>query len=722
MKKLLYICSLFFLIFTSCQNEDPEADPAVTTQGKTKVKFSLAIPEYQIKKNKIKASYENTLTDLWLMIFDSNGLFLERVPADNLLSEEDGNGMGMGSFEAQIPDNAGIIHFIANCDQLDSFDDRAAFQKSEREIIPSFTGDKLIFWGRNIISSLTAPINVTLYRNQAKVTVENQSVANFNLTGYAVCNYVTVGSAAPFNPDGNPSPFVLMDNIPTIPQGTLDRGNQTDADCDLNPKYMFENQNLYNNQAYVIIKGQLNNGPDLYYKIQLLDADRKPYPVVRNQHYKITIKSFSQEANGSSTFDDAKTSEPSNNIFAEISKDSPSISDDNNNTLTVGSVYYLYTQAGTLIVSAHYTMNGVPADNEVKVSIAEDQGNIIQGLSYNSSTGMITANVAKVVAGQQTATISVEAGILSRTVTIVSSALYNFTPAYFNPVVYESRDEIVTLNFTIPANVPSFWYPLKCEITTANLYPVDPNKNLEIVYVNGVYKYVYWATGPGLKTLSFGVGLENSDETVTIENDYFRTASVDLKARHITNASINGNNLVNYGANSQAILSFTIPAYPDYPPTYPLTVFVATNNLTTTQSGWTAVAGGYTHTYDSPPTGAQTIAFTSNKTISYETISISANGFSTNTFNFDNVLPQSVSVSNSIYVLSNGRYYTIPRYTVTSSNTAVAPGFNTGRNSTYSFQIPAGAKLTDAVTFSSSGYNGHYTVEQLMSSPQMILQ
>lgn len=44
---------------------------------------------------------------------------------------------------------------------------------------------------------------------------------------------------------------------------------------------------------------------------------------------------------------------------------------------------------------------------------------------------------------------------------------------------------------------------------------------------------------------------------------------------------------------------FNIPSYPDYPPAYPLTVFIATKNLQTTPSGWTAVAGVYQRTYAS---------------------------------------------------------------------------------------------------------------------------
>lgn len=199
---------------------------------------------------------------------------------------------------------------------------------------------------------------------------------------------------------------------------------------------MFENENYSNDQTYIIIKGKLTGKTEeLYYKIQLLDTDKKPYPVMRNYHYKVVIKSFSESANGSTEFADAKTSEPSNNIYAEIFKESPSISDNNNNVLTVSRLHFLFTQAGTLKVSAQYTANGVTDNSKISVSIAEDQGNILHNLSYDRN-GNISADVSRIITGQYEATITVKAGVLSRTITVISSALYLFDPAGLSPEIY----------------------------------------------------------------------------------------------------------------------------------------------------------------------------------------------------------------------------------------------------------------------------------------------
>lgn len=106
----------------------------------------------------------------------------------------------------------------------------------------------------------------------------------------------------------------------------------------------------------------------------------------------------------------------------------------------------------------------------------------------------------------------------------------------------------MTLSFRIPDVIPNYLYPLKCEVTTKYLYPVEPNKNLEIAFEDGVYKYVYWVYSPGIKELSFKTSLDNSNETITIENDYFKTAEVKLISRQFEGVSVNGNNMVTYGA------------------------------------------------------------------------------------------------------------------------------------------------------------------------------
>lgn len=87
-----------------------------------------------------------------------------------------------------------------------------------------------------------------------------------------------------------------MDGKPTLAHGSTPKASQTSDDCTMEPKYMFENENYFNDQTYIIISGRLKGKTDvLYYKIQLLDSNKKPYTVVRNYHYRVVIKSFSRK-------------------------------------------------------------------------------------------------------------------------------------------------------------------------------------------------------------------------------------------------------------------------------------------------------------------------------------------------------------------------------------------------------------------------------------------
>ena len=710
---IIYLIASFALF--ACQDEYEVEKPGVP--GKATLKISVNIPEYRIATR--AASFENNLSDVWLLTFDMNALFIGRVHATDLDSQET-NGVGNGSFKAEVSEETRIVHVVANYDNWSSFDDKAFAEKDEKELMPALYGSKMVFWGRSEVSSLASPLSVTLFRNQAKVTVQNET-DNFTVTGYALANIVSTGTVAPFIPNMEPNPFAIQDDITTLPLGTLLRTDQSDTDCNLEDKYMFENPNYYENQSFLIIKGRLKDGSELYYKIQFLDNNKRPYTIVRNFQYKVIIKSFSEEAKGSNSFEDAKKAEVSNNIYADIFKDSPSISDSDNNRLTVSNLNFLYTQGGTLNVTAHYTENEVPNDKEISVSIQEDRGNIISGLSYDGN-GNITARIARVYAGQNEATISVKAGKLSRTITVTSSTLYSFSPAAFTPELYTGKDQDITLSFRIPDGIPNYLYPLKCEITTQYLYPTDPNKDLQINFTNGVYKYVYWAESPGTKTLNFKTSLDNSNETVTIENDYFKTAEINLVSRQFENVSVNNNNMIVYGKGNTATLRFTIPGYADYPPEYPLTVFVATTKLTTSQAGWTAVSGGYSYTYNQAPTGEQTVAFTSTQDDSGEQVTVSAPGFSNATINVENLVNKNTSTSGEIRVIINGRTYTIPNYTVSSSDRSILDSFRANNASNYNISVKSGCKLSDTVSLTTSSYTGTFTVRELLSGQRLNLQ
>lgn len=153
-----------------------------------------------------------------------------------------------------------------------------------------------------------------------------------------------------------------------------------------------------------------------------------------------------------------------------------------------------------------------------------------------------------------------------------------------------------------------------------------------------------------------------------------------------------------------------------------MTVFIATGNLHTTQSGWTPVNGGYQYTYASQLSGVQTVIFTTAKAVSDENIVISAPGFSPTTIGIGTVLQRGVAVTNSIRVYQNNNLLRIPNYRVTSSDTGIVPTFTANSRSNYSFTIAAGSKASDVVRFTLQGYTAAYRVEELLQSPEIVLK
>ena len=184
--KNIIIYLIASLALFACQ-DDLEVEKTVKPV-KTALQIAVNIPEYRIATR--AASFENNLSDVWLLAFDRSGLFLERVQATELNSGET-DGVGSGSFKAEVPEETGIVHVVANYDNWSSFDDNAFLQKDEKEVMPSLYGNKMVFWGRSEVSS--SSLSVTLFRNQAKVTVQNEA-ANFTVTGYALRNMTTKGN------------------------------------------------------------------------------------------------------------------------------------------------------------------------------------------------------------------------------------------------------------------------------------------------------------------------------------------------------------------------------------------------------------------------------------------------------------------------------------------------------------------------------------------------
>lgn len=118
-------------------------------------------------------------------------------------------------------------------------------------------------------------------------------------------------------------------------------------------------------------------------------------------------------------------------------------------------------------------------------------------------------------------------GVLSREITVIASEMYTFNP-YTPLIYYAGKDQKIDLSFTIPSDYPSF--PVECKIHATKLYPVGDDQNMLIVYEDNTYYYIYEAVSSGPQTVSFKTSVDNSNGIVTIENENFQTANINVKS------------------------------------------------------------------------------------------------------------------------------------------------------------------------------------------------
>ena len=130
----------------------------------------------------------------------------------------------------------------------------------------------------------------------------------------------------------------------------------------------------------------------------------------------------------------------------------------------------------------------------------------------------------------------------------------------------------------------------------------------------------------------------------------------------------------------------------------------------------------YSYTYNQAPTGEQTVAFTSTQDDSGEQVTVSAPGFSNATINVENLVNKNTSTSGEIRVIINGRTYTIPNYTVSSSDRSILDSFRANNASNYNISVKSGCKLSDTVSLTTSSYTGTFTVRELLSGQRLNLQ
>ncbi|MDH6344216.1 hypothetical protein M2480_003131 [Parabacteroides sp. PFB2-12] len=548
MKKLIYIYSVIFLaLFASCQDERYIQTEIENEDGFMSLNYTLDIPGY-IATRSASALDVGTLS---ILTFDEDGSFLGRVMAPSLtMTEPDATGKGTGT--ARVPIDTRIMHFVVNHDWSNWVAPTTAQGKLETTLVPSLLTTQNVYWGRVEVANLYGTISVELLRNFAKLTVvDNTSetagtnnYSEFFLDGYTLGNYASTGTVSVYGEtSGDPfqrDPDTEESDVLTLPKAS-DRtfAPASELTCDMTPKYMFETENTEANPTYIIIKNKYdteNGKASKYYKLHLIKDQTTmiPWKIERNYHYIVTLHSFDGDpySNGVSSFEEALNAPVSNNLYATIVQESPTISDNDKNRLVIDKMINLFTGGGTLNVKAtYYTFNGTQEVNEsdnISIRVVSGEDIFTSGPSIDGN-GNITGTVKSVASGQQEAVIRVSKGNLTRLVKVITSEKYTFNPVT-SPVLYTGIDDDVLIEFNIPDTYPDGLYPVKCMIEAGKLYPTGDDQNMLIVHEDNTYYYVYEAKTAGQQTVHFKTSFVDSNSEVLIKNEYFETASILLKS------------------------------------------------------------------------------------------------------------------------------------------------------------------------------------------------
>lgn len=691
MKQLLYM--LILLLFSSCVTE--EINSVNTKEGYVSVQFTVDIPEPQSLST--RTINENLIADLQLLVFDENGRFISRHQAS----------LSGNTFGVTLPQssNKRIVHFIANYNWAE-FNDAAAVNKDEGEIIAPLQSTGLIFWQRIVLNSgINANVftlqPVSLIRNMAKFTLENKLLSGLSNVQFALFNTASSGSVAPFNTINK-----TFESVVTEPSNVTFTGIGTLGVADV---YAFERKNstVTTDPTYVIVQGTYA-GATYYYKIDIIDSSKNMYDIQRNVWFKIVIESVTMA--GYTTIDAAKSSPASNNISASVLLQSyPTISD-GSYVLSVDKTIISFTTNGqTLNINTTYkTVAGVSQNSSIVATLIQDPSSpVVNGpIAYNAATGKLTAAINDVPAGgvARLATIKIEAGVLLRTIRLMLHAPFVFTNSTLTPsTVSNVLESPTTLQFRIPAEA-EYLIPFNCYITSAYLTPNFGN--IEVIYENGVYKYKWKVTAVGLQTINFKTNTNNASETLFIDADLFQRSQI---AYSNTNNIYRFSNVVatpnpvDFGIGKAVKLRFTVPTAGVYK--------IYTSNLTPISG---ASVGGI-YTYNATVAGEQVINFLTNKQNANETIKLTGTNYLDYTIPLRNQLVNisgTFTYSNANRLINNGNL-------IASVGSKVVGTIRTGSTGTY--QASIAVNIGDILTFKYTAGSITYSATTVVTSALMVI-
>ena len=421
---------------------EPTPTPEIPdVSGEATVKFSVVLPGRMTQTKEMGDSPATDVDNLYLIIFDSNGYFVESRQAE--IGTRTNN---TANYEVTLTmtNQKRIIHFIANCpiDQVKYGHESEVIsglyvRKGESietaywhriEVPYIITNDRgqLVDANGSVLKEEDNPfLNVPLLRNYTQITVEDNDDEddNFHLLSYAVYNTIDIGTVAPYNKSKAAFQMFGRDNLLFSYDRLLSEGFEghvlTSAELDDEiteddfmapgtPYYLYERKisvrpdadesDWAESPTHVIIKGIYtgegyeNNTTPTYYKVDLIremNNSHQYYNLIRNFDYTFKLRSVTGA--GYKNWADAMDNPAGNNLAG--STQTQKLTDVSDGT---GRIMVSYTD--TTLVSNHdieFKFKYIPdittyepSNRQVSlVGELDGTGNVLKGLKYTIDYG-----------------------------------------------------------------------------------------------------------------------------------------------------------------------------------------------------------------------------------------------------------------------------------------------------------------------------------------------
>lgn len=523
MKKImLFITSLFLLLFTACQEEDWGTHTPALEKGESLFSFSLPEP---VTATRAALGETPEVEHLHVLVFNEKGFFLANAKA-TVVSQPDA-GTGIGTFKVKLPvsNRSCHLHFVANADYDMEGKSWPTYVSTDTEstILGAMTTgeNRAAYWGTVSVDhisdkGITLDKPVELIRNFAKVTLKTSTVDNYQIESYTVYNCPTEGLLAPFNPyDGSFADFVSLTN--DDPYGNFvkdhpDYRGTTKGEIAANELpaetawkkptesfYVYErNQDNSDIPTALVLKARnTTSNQSFYYKLDLIQFDNKTYKTTtynlfRNFAYDVTVNAI--KADGYTYASDAVQAAASNNLAASVQVSKVKKITDGKHTLEVSTIDTLIVKTDPLVLKFKYMEGETDRTKTEDVQVHYEKSSAFSNITVDKSKGTITltpqTSLPEVMQSQEI-TVATKSGLTRRIVVRVHEP-YRFVSVDCQRLVAASQHQSFVLMTELPMGLPTAIFPLtlRIDMTNNTLYP-DASMNRFPVDVVDAKNYVY---------------------------------------------------------------------------------------------------------------------------------------------------------------------------------------------------------------------------------------